>query len=95
MEIKEVEQAMVRLDSYAQRETVQQKSVEGYRAYLDATEKNLRAGNVSQLDYETARRSSLSAEIALIELKQSRLSSWIALYKAVGGGWQGLPGDVL
>ena len=93
--VKEVEQAMVRLDSYAQREAVQQKSVEGYRAYLTATEQNLRAGNVSQLDYETARRSSLSAEITLIELKQSRLSSWIALYKAVGGGWQGLPGDAL
>ncbi len=91
--VKEVEQALVRLESYSAREEALQKSVEGYRAYLAATEINRKAGGASQLDLETARRSDITVEISLIELQQNRLEYWIALYKAVGGGWQGLQGE--
>jgi outer membrane protein TolC len=87
--VKEVEQSLVRLDSMAQREQEARKSAEGYRAYLVATEQNWRVGGVSMLDLETARRSTISADISLLELQQSRLHYWIALYKAMGGGWKG------
>ncbi|MBS1210440.1 MAG: hypothetical protein H6R19_2838 [Proteobacteria bacterium] len=86
--VKEVEQSLTRLDNVSEREEALSKSAEGYRAYLIATEQNWRAGGVSQLDLETARRSAISAEVSLLELQQNRLSYWIALYKAVGGGWQ-------
>jgi len=85
--VKEVEQALVRLDSMAGREAEALTSAAGYRAYLLATEQNWRVGRASQLDLETARRSAIGAEITLLELKQSRLEYWVALYKAVGGGW--------
>jgi outer membrane protein, multidrug efflux system len=87
--VKEVEQALVRLDNVADREQALRLSAEGYRDYLAASERSWRVGTSSQLDLESARRSSISADISLIELQQTRLSYWIALYKAVGGGWQG------
>jgi NodT family efflux transporter outer membrane factor (OMF) lipoprotein len=86
--VKEVEQALTRLDSMAKREDQARIGAEGYRAYLSATDQNWRVGRSSLLDLETARRSSISADITLLELQQSRLEYWIALYKAVGGGWK-------
>lgn len=86
--VKEVEQALVRLDSVARREAEEQKSTQGYNAYLTAAEQNWRTGGASLLDLETARRSAITAEISLLELRENRLMYWIALYKAVGGGWQ-------
>ncbi|WP_417068555.1 efflux transporter outer membrane subunit [Niveibacterium terrae] len=88
--VKEVEQALVRLDSSARREADSRTSAEGYRRYFVATEQHWKAGGASLLDLETARRSALGAEIALVELQQNRIDYWIALYKAMGGGWQGL-----
>ncbi|MDD2335268.1 MAG: efflux transporter outer membrane subunit [Geobacteraceae bacterium] len=91
--VKEVEQALVRLDSVAQREGEARKSAQGYRAYLTAIEQNWRVGGANLLDLETARRSMISAEVSLLELQQNRLLYWIALYKAVGGGWQADKGE--
>jgi len=85
--VKEVEQALVRLDSMDQREKEASLSAEGYLAYLSATEQNWRVGGASLLDLETTRRAAISARISLLELQQSRLQQWITLYKAVGGGW--------
>lgn len=91
--VKEVEQSLVRLDSMARREQEAGKSAEGYRAYLVATEQNWRVGGASMLELETARRSTISADVSLLELQQSRLQYWIALYKAMGGGWKGQNGE--
>lgn len=85
--VKEVEQALTRLDSVAKREQQARTSADGYRAYLSAAEQNWRVGRGSLLDLETARRSAISANITLLELQQSRLEYWVSLYKAVGGGW--------
>lgn len=86
--VKEVEQSLVRLEGVAKREEEAVRSAEGYRAYLSASEENWRVGRTSLLDLETARRSAIAADVNLLELKQSRLLYWIALYKAVGGGWK-------
>ena len=86
--VKEVEQALVRLDSLTLREVEEEKSARGYRAYLTAVEQNYRSGGASMLELETARRSTISAEVSLLALQQNRLLYWIALYKAVGGGFQ-------
>ena len=91
--VKEVEQALVRLDSMAQREQEAQKSADGYRYYLAASEENWRVGRGSLLDLETSRRSAISAQVSRLELQQNRLNYWIALYKAMGGGWNADKGD--
>lgn len=86
--VKEVEQALVNLDSAARRSEDAATAAEQYRSYEKSVEANWRAGNVSLLSLEEARRSALSAEISQISLQQSRVQNWIALYKALGGGWQ-------
>ncbi|KQV45794.1 hypothetical protein ASC95_27685 [Pelomonas sp. Root1217] len=85
--VREVEEALVNLDSTRQRATEAHRAAEEYRRYLNATEANWRAGTASLLNLEEARRSALSAEIDDLTLKQSQVSYWIALYKALGGGW--------
>jgi len=90
--VREVEQALVNLDSTRQRATEAHRAAQEYRRYLDATEASWRAGTASLLNLEEARRSALSAEIDDLTLAQSQVSDWIALYKALGGGWTpGMP----
>jgi outer membrane protein, multidrug efflux system len=86
--VKEVEQALVNLDSAARRESDARISATQYRNYFRASEINWQSGRTSLLDLETARRSAISAEISLIDVNQTRVDQWITLYKALGGGWQ-------
>ncbi len=85
--VKEVEQALVNLDSSANRLDASRQAAQAYRQYFQASEANWRAGSISLLSLEDARRSALSADIDDINLQQSQISDWIALYKALGGGW--------
>lgn len=86
--VKEIEQALVRLDSTGRRADQAEQAAQEYRRYFEATEVNWRAGGASLLTLEEARRSALSAQIDQITLQRSRVQYWIALYKALGGGWQ-------
>jgi outer membrane protein TolC len=42
----------------------------------------------SLFELEDARRTALSAQTAVLGLRQERANAWIALYRAAGGGWQ-------
>lgn len=86
--VKEVEQALVNLDSAARREGDARTSASQYRSYFHASEINWQSGRISLLDLETARRTSISAEVSLIDVNQTRVDQWITLYKALGGSWQ-------
>lgn len=85
--VKEVEQALVNLDSSVNRSDESHRAAQAYREYFNASEANWRAGTTSLLSLEEARRSALSADIDDINLQQGQISHWIALYKALGGGW--------
>lgn len=87
--IKEVEVALADLDGAARRSDDARRAAEQYRRYESAMETNWRAGFDTLLTLEQARRSLTSAEITYIELQRDRIRSWISLYKALGGGWQG------
>jgi NodT family efflux transporter outer membrane factor (OMF) lipoprotein len=85
--VKEVEQNLVRLTSAEAREADMRRSAEGYRTVADATEASWRAGADSLLSYEQTRRDAISAEQSLMTVQRDRLLYGVALYKAVGGGW--------
>jgi outer membrane protein TolC len=36
---------------------------------------------------EDTRRTALAAKTALLNLERERSAAWVALYRAVGGGW--------
>lgn len=88
---KEVEQALVRLDGTTRRTADLQIAADGYARYFRAIDQNWRGGGANLLNREEARRNALNAEINVITVQRDRLQYWIALYKALGGGWQSAP----
>lgn len=87
--VKEVEDALVRLNSTKQRLPEAQKAVTGYRSHFLAVQQLFQIGLGNLLDVETSRRNLLTAEVAQKEIEQEQVSAWIALYRAVGGSWEG------
>ncbi|WP_170942317.1 TolC family protein, partial [Noviherbaspirillum denitrificans] len=85
--VREVEEALVNLQSTAARGEDARISVEGYRTSFTATEARYKAGLASLVELEEARRNRLTAENALVALERERRSAWVALYRAAGGGW--------
>jgi outer membrane protein, multidrug efflux system len=85
--VREVEEALLRLDASHRREADARTAAEGLRSFLVSTEERARLGAASVLDTEDARRLTLSAESALLALQREQVSAWISLYRAIGGGW--------
>lgn len=86
--VREVEEALVQLESARQRSADARAAVEGYRASFAATEALYRSGLGSLIELEDQRRVALAAETALVNLQRERVAAWIALYRALGGGWE-------
>jgi len=85
--VREVEQALVNLNSAAARSSDADISLEGYRQAFRASEDRYKNGLGSLLELEDARRTRLAAENAVVTLQRERNAAWIALYRAAGGGW--------
>ena len=85
--VREVEEALVGLRSSAAREGDAQTVVAGYRAAFTGTEARYQSGLASLVELEDARRSLLAAQTAQVTLERERLAAWVALYRAMGGGW--------
>jgi outer membrane protein, multidrug efflux system len=85
--LREVETALVALDSTAARERDVMAAATDFEASLTATAARQRSGLASLLDLEAARRNALLARSAVIELQRERAAAWIALYRSLGGGW--------
>jgi NodT family efflux transporter outer membrane factor (OMF) lipoprotein len=85
--VREVEEALVTLESAAAREADVGVAAEGFEASLRAADARWRGGVGSLFELEDARRSALAARGALVELRRERATAWINLYRALGGGW--------
>jgi len=92
--VREVEEALVALQSTDDRSTDARIATEGYAASFRATEARYRGGLASLYELEDARRLALQAQIALIDLQRERSTAWISLYRALGGGWSGSDNSV-
>lgn len=86
--IREVEQALVRIDSATERLADAERASESFQVYLKATQTRYETGAGSLFEQEDARRSALNAAGALLQIRGERLAAWITLYKALGGGWE-------
>jgi NodT family efflux transporter outer membrane factor (OMF) lipoprotein len=91
--VREVEEALVQLQGTALRSADARIAAEGFDASYRATEARFRGGLASLFELEDARRSAVQAHSALIELQRDRIGAWIALYRALGGGWTAGPGS--
>ena len=52
-----------------------------------------KSGFGTLFELEDARRTALAAQNALIDVRRERVAAWIALYRALGGGWSPLAGE--
>jgi NodT family efflux transporter outer membrane factor (OMF) lipoprotein len=91
--VREVEEALLRLEAARQREADAQRAAAGYRDYFAAAEQRWRVGAGSLIEMEDARRFALNAQAALIAVQRERVAAWITLYKATGGGWDAQAAD--
>jgi NodT family efflux transporter outer membrane factor (OMF) lipoprotein len=85
--VREVEEALVQLQSAAAGEADARIALEGYEASFRAAEARFRGGLSSLFELEDARRSATLAQRQLIDLQRDRVAAWISLYRALGGGW--------
>lgn len=85
--VREVEDALLALQSTAARSVDAQAAAEGFALSLRATDARFKGGLASLFELEDARRSAVLAQTTLIDLQRERVAAWIALYRALGGGW--------
>jgi len=86
--VQEIEDALVRLDVANQRIAQNRDALEHHRIVLQAGKARRDAGMANQLDVEETRRSAWIAEDSVLGSRRDSALAWIALYKALGGGWQ-------
>ncbi len=85
--VREVEDALLQLDSTARRAEDARIAVEGFEASYRAADARFRGGLSSLFELEDARRTATAAQRELIELQRERVGAWVTLYRAMGGGW--------
>jgi outer membrane protein TolC len=90
--IREVETALVDAAGTADRSADAQIAADNFEVSYRATEARYKSGFGTLFELEDARRSALVAQNTLIELRRDRVAAWIALYRALGGGWSTLAG---
>jgi NodT family efflux transporter outer membrane factor (OMF) lipoprotein len=85
--VREVESAMVALQSSSQRMADALGAAQDFETSLRATAARQQGGLASLFDLEAARRNAVTAQSALIDLQRERAAAWISLVRALGGGW--------
>jgi multidrug efflux system outer membrane protein len=86
--VKEVEDALTQTDQGALRHTDAERAAHHFAQALSATEAQARAGLASHLELEDARRNALASQAAALATRRERVDAWVALYRALGGGWE-------
>ena len=85
--VREVEEALIRLQATAERSADARIAADGFADSLRGAQARQQGGLGSLFELEDARRSALQSQSALIDLERERSAAWIALYRALGGGW--------
>lgn len=87
--LKDVEDALVSLSNEHARSRILTTSTTAYRQAASLSQSLYRSGSSSFLDVLTVERSLYGSEDALLQSRVRIVSDYIALNKALGGGWDG------
>jgi outer membrane protein TolC len=85
--VREVEEALVNLQATEARRADAAVSERGYKQLLAATQARHAQGLASLMELEDARRLALASESTQLALQLERNRAWVALYRALGGGF--------
>lgn len=84
---REVDDGLARVLRDGEQETSLSQQRDALAGALRNATNRYRAGYSSYLEQLDAQRGLLGAELALIQARGDRLSAYVALYQAMGGGW--------
>ena len=87
--LEDVENALVGFTQERKRVASQRRSAESYKSAAELSRSLYQTGAASFLDALDAERSTYSAEDTLIQSRVRLTTYYIALQKALGGGWTG------
>lgn len=90
--VREVEAALVNLHSVQGRVLDAELSQQGFAQALAATQSRVDHGLANGLELQESKRLSLAAQSATLALTLERQQAWVALYRAVGGGFDAAQG---
>jgi len=85
---REVADILVALQTREEQLASQRQHVAAARESLDLADIRYRKGLVSYIDVLDAQRIVLGAELEVVQTERARLTDMVALFKAVGGGWE-------
>lgn len=85
--VRNVEDSLMRLHVANERARSAHQAQARYQQLFDAAQARHDSGLGNRLALEDARRTSLQAQDNAAAMERERVSAWIALYKALGGGW--------
>lgn len=89
--LKEVQDGLGNADSAHRQEIMQGEVVEQAQRSLDLAERRYREGVDTLLTVLEAQRTLFTAQDSLVQLRQSRLTAAVDLYRVLGGGWSAQP----
>lgn len=87
---KEVEGALTRLDSTQRQQSSYEQALASAELSAELALMQFDAGLLSFTDLLDAQSSLVSSRSSILNNRAGILSSWIQLYRSMGGGWQGL-----
>lgn len=92
--LQETEQALARLKGAIDREAALDRALKASNSAAFIAEKRFGAGSDSFLQLLDAQRSRANAKASLASARSDRAEAQVALFKALGGGWEGAPEPV-
>ena len=86
--VREVESALVTLQSTNDRFADATDAVTNYQSSCNATQARYGSGLASLFELEDSRRTLFVSQTNLVGLQRARAEAFVTLYRAMGGGWQ-------
>ncbi|MCA9480659.1 MAG: TolC family protein, partial [Nitrospira sp.] len=85
---REVADVLVALQTREEQLASQRQQVSAARASRELADIRYHKGLVTYLEVLDAQRTLLAAELGVVQTERARLTDMVALFKAVGGGWE-------
>jgi NodT family efflux transporter outer membrane factor (OMF) lipoprotein len=87
----DVERALIAVQQTARRESLQREVVRSSRTAFDISETRLREGTIDLVTLLNTQQTLFQAQDVLAQAQFDRLNAVVALFEALGGGWQKPP----
>ena len=84
----DVERALIAVQQTALRERLQREVVRSSRTAFDLSEKRLQEGTIDLVTLLQTQQTLFTAQDTLAQAQFDRLTAAVALFQALGGGWQ-------